>query len=79
MRKRREIESTTINFNQADNAFSQGGEGEKDIMQDQEDLTYTSNLFQNTVDAMLKKINIICLCIFAVMGIIVWVRLLPSA
>lgn len=73
LRKRREIETTTINFNQADNAFNQGSDGEQNLAKDQEDLAYTANLFQDAVEAMLKKIHFLCLCIFGVMGIIVWV------
>ena len=34
LKKRREIETTTINFNTADNAFRPGAEGQADIMMD---------------------------------------------
>lgn len=76
MRKRREIETTTIDFSNQDNSFRTGADGEQNISRDLQDLTFTSNLFQSTIHAMLTKINSLCLIIFAVMSVIVWVRFL---
>lgn len=72
IRKRREIETTTINFSSSDNAFRQN-ENERDILQDQQDLNFTANLLQNTIEAMLQKMHFICLILFAVMSVVVWV------
>ena len=78
LKKRKEIETTTINYNAGENQFQEGAEGERDILQDQQDLNFTSNLFQGAVEAMLKKINFICLIYFIVLAVIVWVSIVHS-
>lgn len=76
MRKRRELETTTIDFSNQDNSFRAGADGDQNISRDLNDLNFTSDLFQKTIQAMLTKINSICLIIFAVMSVVVWVRFL---
>lgn len=79
MRKKREIETTTINFNQADNPHTQGADSENDLTRDQEDLSHTANVLQASVLAMMKKIHNVCLILFAVLGVIVWVSFFAFA
>lgn len=70
MRKKKEIESTTIDF---DGEAIPTGEDRTNIFADENDLRYTAEVFQTTVLAMLKKIVNICVVVFACMSVVVWV------
>lgn len=74
LRKRKEIETTTIDFNQSDNAFK-SSENEKNLTADVDSLNYASKFFQDTVSGMMKKIHLISLICFAVVSVIVWLLL----
>jgi len=78
LRKRREIETSTVAFSGTENNFPHQEAYEREIMQDHQDLQFVANMFQATIEAMLKKIHMICLIMFAVMGVIVWVGFAQS-
>lgn len=72
LRKKKEIESTTIDF---DGENMPIGEDRSNIYSDENDLKYTSEVFQAVVLSMLKKIVNISVVVFAGMSVIVWVRI----
>ena len=72
LRKKKEIESTTIDF---DGENLPIGEDRAQIYKHETDLKYTSDVFQQTVTAMLRKIVHISVFVFAGMSVVVWVSL----
>ena len=71
IRKRKEIESTTIDI-EGHNFLVE--EERNNVFSDEADLRYTSEIFQKTIRAMLRTIMRISAVVFLGMSIIVWVR-----
>jgi len=69
-RKKKEIDSTTIDF---DEETLQAGEDRDELENDRRTLTNVSNIFQDIIKVMLKKIVNISVMVFLGMSVVVWV------
>jgi uncharacterized membrane protein len=80
-RKKREIATTQIDFNEeleSLNEDEEERERKKAVLSDEEDLRYIADIFQKTINAMLTKIIKMSAVIFGIMSLVVWFLLEES-
>lgn len=73
LRKKKELENMKVEINEENIPIDINNK--KTIIEEQEDLIYVSEIFQDSVLALLKKIYKVSLVIFGCLSIMVWIFL----